>query len=519
MQSLETQSKIKKYNIYSRLKNAVKQNKTNKAHFTSPKVTYTMSDNIEITEYGGLGLIKNLIKKTGLDSEINNYIKILKNNKPYLDSDHILNLVFNIMCGGENLQDINKRRFDTHYLDAIGAESIPGATTAGDFCRRFTEEDINIFMDIINAIRLKVWKKTQPEDFYNTAIIDIDGLFASTTGECKEGMDINYKGDWGYHPLILTFAKTGEILYICNRPGNVASHQDAYLWINKTIKLLKMAGFKKIMFRGDTDFSLTEHFDEWTKEGITFVFGYDASEAVISHMEAFPEGDWDTLIRKIDSDESKKRRSKPENIKQERVQAREYEKQVLVDEEYFNFPYKPGACDQEYNMVAVKKHIEIYKGSVLDRKVIRHFFYIENDNDPNPLNIIKHSNDRCNQENTIGDHKKGVKAFKTPMNTLEANWVWMICCSLAWSLKTWMALYLSIEKDDDQDEKTFSLWPEKSKKPSDSELIMKMEFKQFLQYFMRIPARIIETAKGMTYELLAWNKHLPAFIRLTHALE
>ena len=46
-----------------------------------------------------------------------------------------------VLCGGRTLDDIELRRNDLAYLDALGARAIPDPTTAGDFCRRFGELD------------------------------------------------------------------------------------------------------------------------------------------------------------------------------------------------------------------------------------------------------------------------------------------------------------------------------------------------------------------------------------------
>jgi len=160
-------------------------------------IHYEISDRNHGVLYGGIGAVQMLVKQLRLDEAINRHLRLFKLHNPYFESDHVLNIAYNILCNGECLEDIERLRNDDVYLDAVGADRIPDPTTAGDFCRRFAVEHVEILQEIINEIRLKVWSQQGPE-FFAEAVIDADGTIAETTGECKEGMDISYKGTWGY---------------------------------------------------------------------------------------------------------------------------------------------------------------------------------------------------------------------------------------------------------------------------------------------------------------------------------
>jgi hypothetical protein len=181
---------------------------------------------------GGIGAIHLLAQKLGLVRAIDEDLHLLKRHLPYHESDHVLNIAYNLLAGGSRLEHLEVRRHDEVYLDALGAERIPDPTTAGDFCRRFSEGDVERLMDTFNEARLRAWGE-QPADFFDEAFLDADGTIAPSDGWCKQGVDISYNGVWGDHPLVVSLANTGEPLFLVNRSGNRPSHEQADVYLDK----------------------------------------------------------------------------------------------------------------------------------------------------------------------------------------------------------------------------------------------------------------------------------------------
>jgi hypothetical protein len=193
--------------IERRLSNAVVLN-VGSPVLGQANIAYELSERTRGTAHGGLGMIARLVGTLGLAAEIDESLHLLKFHKPYHESDHVLSIVFNALCGGRSLDDIELRRRDQVFLDGLGTKSIPDPTTAGDFCRRFDAESILALQEAANRARLKVWAE-QPDSFFATpAVIDADASLVPTTAETKEGMDISYSGVWGYSSLLVSLANT-----------------------------------------------------------------------------------------------------------------------------------------------------------------------------------------------------------------------------------------------------------------------------------------------------------------------
>jgi hypothetical protein len=474
------------------------------------KVQYELSGRSSGTAYGGIGLIQELVRELKLAEEIDRRLVLFKLHLPYHESDHVLSLAYNGLCDGRCLEDLEQRRQDEAYLNLLGAERIPDPTTAGDFCRRFSEHDLKQLHEAFDAVRKKVWAR-QPDEFFAEARLDADGTLVGTTGECKAGMDYSYKGVWGYHPLIVSLANTGEVLRLINRPGNRPSHEGAAAQLDQCIALCREAGFQKVLLRGDTDFSQLRHLDRWQEqEDVRFLFGLDVTN--LQHIEADDlwedESAWKPLKRPPKYRVQTKPRGRRERIKQQIVEQRGYKDIRLVDEWVAERKYRPPGCKHTYRLIIVRKNLEVSEPA--QQRLFddyRYFLYITNDWESTPEETVFSANGRCQQENLIAQLKGGVRSLAAPLDNLLSNGAYMLMTSLAWNLKAWLALALPAEK---------GRWHERHQ--AQKQQLLGLEFRTFVNYFLRLPAQIVKTGRRLVVRLLAWNSWQPVFFRLVDQL-
>ncbi len=474
---------------------------TSRPAFTATNIHYQIADRCHGLAHGGIGAFHLLSQRIGLIDAIDQNLHLLKIHLPYHESDHVLNLAYNALCDGTCLQDLELRRQDEVYLDALGARRIPDPTTAGDFCRRFSAADVYTLIDIFNSVRQRVWAR-QPAAFFDLARIDMDGVLVDTLGECKVGMDIAYNGMWGYHPLVVSLANTGEVLSVLNRPGNRPSHEGAAAEVDRAVRVCLEGGFLRVLLRGDTDFSQTKHLDRWSADPrVQFIFGLDKSWAKHVSADDLPAAAWHKLERPRYQVKTQPRQ-KPKRVKEQIVRERAFENKRLVSEYVAEMPYRPAACKNTYRLIVVRKNLSVEKGGVWLFDDYVYFYYLTNDWTSSPSQIVFEANQRCNQENLNAQLKGGVRALTAPVDNLESNWAYMVMTALAWNLKAW-----------------FALWPTEGpgrhieRHHQEKETILRMEFKTFINMFVRQPCQIIRTGRRLIYRLLSWNPWQRVFFR------
>lgn len=447
------------------------------------------------TGQGGIGVIHKMNQVTGLIDEINRDIDIFKVHKPYFESDHVMNIAYNLLSGGTCLEDLEVRRNDIAYMDSLNAIRVPDPTTAGDFLRRFNEQKITDLMEIENRNSQKIWRHANGGKKGKLAILDIDGKLVETYGEYKEGLDVTYKKFWGFSTLVLTEMTTGIHLYIVNRSGNVLSQEDCKKWIDKAIDLL-LENFERVIIRGDSAYYLTKYLDEWSKR-VDFIFSVDSYKKYIEKAESIKNKGWNELLR---AEKNIERDHGHENVKERVIAERKFE-QIKQRTEYVSeYRNQPSNSKKEYRMIVVRQLKEKLVGGLIEGDFYQYFQYITTLEDEKSEELLDLIRKRFNHENKIEQLANGVHAFKMPAKEFDANWAYMVIAAMAWNMKCWLGLLMK------------EINTELSKK------LIAVEFKRFQNWIINIPCQIIKAGRYVVYKIMSYSLFLKELIELTENL-
>ena len=463
----------------------------------------------EITPYGGVALAHDLAMRLGIDRDIQASMQLLRLYAPYFDSDHVLTHVYNQYVGGTCIEDIAHLQHSDAIKHLTGACRIPDPSTAGDFLRRFNRSNLRAFQQVIDRAREKVWRK-MPNSRKRVATVDLDSTLKPVYGECKQGADFSYTGQWSYHPLLLTLAETRELLRTLNRSGNAASADGAAAALKEVLPMVQRH-FGKVYVRGDSAFYQKAIIAECVRHHAGFALVMDSYANLIEMAENLSESAWEpfsahTAQKVARTDPRRKARRKRERVRARKARERNYKTLGTIEQwaAEFNYTIRPGLQEfglvgSTFRVVVKRQLIETYQGQQLLYADYVYRFIITNIPrcEMDAAEVLCFTYGRCDQENIIEQAKNGIAALRMPTGERLANAAFLMAGQLAWCLRAWLSL-LALPKET-------SRW----------------EWKWFRQAFVYVAARITKGARRAKVYLAGCHRfveHLIIASRRLHCL-
>jgi hypothetical protein len=457
--------------------------------FRNTTVGVEVDERSTATAYGGLALFHSLAGKLGLAEAINRELRLFKFHLPYTEADHILTQVYNLLCGGSCIQDIENLQNSEAIRRLLGARSIPDPTTAGDFLRRFDNGSLIGLQRAIDRVRVKVWKKL-PRKKRRRATIDLDSHIREIYGECKQGADFSYTGKWSYHPLIATLAETGEWLRVVNRPGNAASQQGAAEMLRECLQLTTPY-FDEVYWRGDSAFYMAELLTLSSRRGAHFVVCVDTMANLVREAEKLPRKAWKPMEWRPEEEPVPKedQRQKRVRWRDVKVEERGYRTIEAGEQSVAEFDYRPSGCDVTYRMIVRRVKTRETQGQQVLWEGYRYRFMITDERRWSAEEVVRFGYGRCDIENDIEQMENGLTAMRMPTGELLANGAFLMMGQIAWNLKAWAALLVLPEET--------GRW----------------EWKRFRHAFVYIGAKVIRQARRVVAKMSAAHRYAGDVLR------
>ena len=179
-------------------------------------------------------------------------------------------LVVHVMLGYRRLRELDRYREDPLVLRTLGLRRMPDASTVS---RRFSEvdkESVEKVPVVSRQIVLEPLAGQRPARL----TLDFDGSVLST-GRFAEGTAVGFnkqkKGKRSYHRLFCTVAKTGQVLDVYHRPGNVHDSNGAKEFIEQRIgDVRSVVGQLKLEARLDSAFFADKQVSMLEEKGVEF---------------------------------------------------------------------------------------------------------------------------------------------------------------------------------------------------------------------------------------------------------
>jgi hypothetical protein len=258
---------------------------------TTAQTVEVRADGEGLVSHAGAYLLVELTDRLGLTAALSEAMAPTRERRSAHDPGVVVrDLAVAVADGGDCLSDLGVLR---------GQEELFGPAASESTAHRVLKSIDAVVGEAIRGARAKALKRAwdagaRPQ----TITLDIDASLLTAHSE-KERAAGNYKGGFGFHPLLCYLAETGEPLAAVLRPGNAGANTaaDHFEVLQLALEQLPAADLQReILARADIGGRTHAFTQDCRDAGIRFSVGYEVDERVREAILALPESAWEQAI-------------------------------------------------------------------------------------------------------------------------------------------------------------------------------------------------------------------------------
>lgn len=249
------------------------------------------ADGEGLVSHAGVALLAELADRVGLTGALAGALSATRERRSRHDPGRVVRDLALMLCdGGDCVQDLQALRGQGALFGSVASE-----TTAHRVLKSIDEGLLERLRAARAEARAVAWRAgARPERL----VLDIDATLVTAHSE-KEETAGNWKGGFGFHPLLCFLDGTDEGLAGLLRPGNAGSNtatDHEHVLIEALEQLPREALDEDILVRADIG-GATHDFTQACRDAdIRFSVGYELTEAVRQAVLALPEPAWQAAI-------------------------------------------------------------------------------------------------------------------------------------------------------------------------------------------------------------------------------
>ncbi|MGH9918639.1 MAG: IS1380 family transposase [Nitrososphaerales archaeon] len=191
---------------------------------TSTRRVVVEPDGEGVVSHVGLHALGSLADQIGLGESLSARIPVTGNRLPLHDRGKVLvQAMLMLAGGGESCADIEHLRVEETLFGEVPSDSTLYRTFVKDL-------DADVLAQVKEGFaeaRETVWRRAKLTGGKDPVVLDIDASLIEIHSENKEGTGANYKGGYGFHPMLCFCDNTCEALSALLRPGNAGANDAA----------------------------------------------------------------------------------------------------------------------------------------------------------------------------------------------------------------------------------------------------------------------------------------------------